>query len=121
MFPLFKDKTVKIRFLIDRSTLNKRMSWDDLETIEMMREGESSPRRLKTLAAHFMADDAGNYLPEDKALKILGSLTGDEISDTLKKFTDALQESAVSPQSGSASNSLLRVGSEGALPDGQQL
>lgn len=104
MFPfLNKDKTIRFRF--DAEERKKRLTWDDLDTMEMMQEGEVSSRRIKALAARFMTDDKGQYLPYDKALKVLGSLMEEEIADVLTKFGAAIQEAALPKDSASASNS----------------
>lgn len=117
---LKKDKDVKIRFFFDREKSNKRMTWDDLETIEMLQEGNTSARRLKSLAARFMVDDKNNYLDQKKAEQTLGSLSSDEIADVLKQFTDALMGAAVNPQIGSGSNLPSGPGQAGTLPAGSQ-
>lgn len=121
MFPfLAKEKTVKIRFFFDIQAENrKRLTWDDLETIEGMQNGETSIKGLKQLAARFMADEKNIYLPHEQALKVLGKLGADEISDVLRKFTEALQSAAVNPQNGNGSRSPSEAGqAAGTLPAG---
>jgi hypothetical protein len=104
MFPfLNKDKTIRFRF--DAEERKKRLTWDDLETIEMLQEDGLSLRRVKALAARFMTDDKGQYLPYDKALKTLGSLMEEEIADVLAKFIAAIQEAALPKASASVSSS----------------
>ena len=115
---LSKDKPVKVRFYFDRN--QKRMTWDDLNTIEMMREGNVSTRGLMALAARFMADEHNNYLPHDKAMKVLGGLNEDDIKSVLAQFTEAMQGAAVPNTNGSDSNSTSKVGLEEKLPVGLQ-
>lgn len=122
MFPfLNKDANVKIRFLFDSEIRRKRMTWDDLTTLELMREGEVSPRGVKLLAAHFMVDERHQPIEEAKALKILGRLTEDEIEDVLNTFSEAILEAAVPKVKGNGSNSPSEVGlvetpQDGLLP-----
>jgi hypothetical protein len=119
MFPfLNKDKTIRFRF--DAEERKKRLTWDDLETIEMLQEGELSPRRVKALAARFMTDDKGQYLPYDKALKTLGSLMEEEIQDVLVKFIEAIREAALpkASASGSSSHSVAPSQTPTPSPDG---
>jgi hypothetical protein len=118
---LNKDKAIVINFLF-RSTQenNKRLTWDDLDTLEKMREGETTSIGMKNLVARFMADGKNVYMPHEKAIKILGKLSSDEITDVISQFTSALQNAAVSPMSGSALNLTQKVGSEETLPVGSQ-
>lgn len=118
MFPfLKKDEPVKIRFYFDRE--QKRFTWGDLNTIEMIREGEISARRMMALAARFMADDKNQYLPHEKAMKILEGLNEADIADVLKQFWDAISNQAVNPTNGNGSVSPSEVGQAvGTLPDG---
>lgn len=121
MFPFLKEKTVKIRFLFDGELRKKRMTWDDLETLELMQEGQSSPRRLKLLAAHFMVDEKNQPISEEQALKTLGKLTEEEIKDVLAQFTQAIQEAAVPNASGPSLTSTPKAGSEETPPAGSQV
>jgi hypothetical protein len=119
MFPfLNKDKTIRFRF--DAEERKKRLSWDDLDTMEMIQEGEASSRRIKALAARFMTDDKGQYLPYDKALKTLGALMEEEIADVLVKFSEAIQEAALpkANASGSSSHSVAPSQTPTPSPDG---
>lgn len=119
MFP-FQKKDVVIRFRFDPEERKKRLTWDDLETIEMLQEGELSPRRVKALAARFMVDDKGQYIPYDKALKTLGSLMEEEITDVLARFIEAIQEAALPKvsASGSSSHSVAPSPTPTPSPDG---
>lgn len=118
MFPfLKKDEPVKIRFMFG----SKRMTWDDLNTIEMLREGAASSLRLMNLAARFMVDEKNNYLSYDKAQKILGALNEDDIKDVIGKFVEALTNAAIPPTNAPASNSRSEAGAESALPAGSTL
>lgn len=118
---LSKDKPVKIRFYFENQQQNrKRLTWDDLNTVEMMREGEVSARGLMALAARFMADEKNNYLPHEKAMKILGGLNNEDIQSVLKQFTEGMEQAAVPNMNGSASNLTPKAGSEGTLPAGSQ-
>lgn len=123
MFPsLFnKNQTPKIRFLFNNQAENrKRLTWDDLETIEKLFSGEASTAGLKSLAARFMADDKDQYLPHEQAVKALGKLAADDIQDVLKRFVEAINGAAVNPQSGNGSNLPFVAGQAETLPHGQQ-
>jgi hypothetical protein len=120
MFPfLNKDKPVKITFYFDKS--QKRMTWDDLNTVEMMQEGNVSATRLMSFAARFMANEKNQYLPYEKAVKILGSLNEADIADVIRQFTEALQGTAVPNASGKPSPSPSDPGPATASPDGSEL
>lgn len=122
MFPfLNKDKPVKIRFYFGNQAENrKRLTWDDLETIEGMQNGDVSSKGVKQLAARFMADEKNQYLPFDRALKILGALSADDIGDVLRQFTEALNSTAVNPTSGNGSRSPSEAGQAAeTLPAGR--
>lgn len=94
MFPfLKKDENVKIRFMFGKN----RMTWDDLNTIELLREGAASSLRLMQLAARFMVDEKNQYLSHDKAQKVLGGLNENDIKDVIAKFVEALNDTAVPP------------------------
>lgn len=122
MFPFSKKDTV-IRFRFDAEERRKRLTWDDLDTIEMMQEGEVSPRRIKTLAARFMVDDKGQYIPHEKALKVLGSLMEEEIADVLAKFSEAIQGAALPKANASESRSRSEASSPilPPSPDGAEI
>jgi hypothetical protein len=113
-----KEKDVKIKFYFDPD--QKRMTWDDMNTLEGISNGDVSSTRIMALAARFMADDNNNYLPHEKALKVLGGLNQDDIEDVLKKFTDALTGAAIPNASGEPSNLPSEVGQATGSPDGSQ-
>jgi hypothetical protein len=115
---LQKDKKVVIRFHFDNEQRKKRLTWDDLETIELMQEGETSPRRLKALAAKFMVDEKGEFLSDDKAIKILGALKEEEIVEVMSQFAEALNGAAIKKENGSGSSSPSAAGPVETLPDG---
>ena len=111
MFPFLKEKNVKIRFLFGNQTENrKRMSWGDLNTIEMIQDGQVSSVRLTALAARFMVDEKGAYIPHDRAIRTLENLNQDDIESVLKQFTEAMQAAAVPPTSGNPSPLPSEVG-----------
>lgn len=111
-----KDKPVKIYFYFDKT--QKRMTWDDINTIALMQEGDVNPHRLMAFAARYMADLNNNYLPHEKALRILGSLNEADIADVLKQFIEALQGAAVPNVSGNPSNSPSEAGLAADSPAG---
>lgn len=121
MFPfLKKDEPVKINFLIDSAKARSRMTWDDLEAIESIRDQTITHKQLKHLAARFMANDKGEYLETDKALRVLGALNGEDIQDVLGKFFNAMQEALVPKARASDLRSLSEVTQEKTPPDGPQ-
>lgn len=118
MFPLFKEKPVKIRFSFDPALVGKRFTVYDTITLERMQTGERSTERLITLMAHFMVDEAGQPLAEDKALKVLEKLSGDDFRSVAEQFGAALQEGTVPNATGSGSNSPSDRGQANPLPAG---
>lgn len=115
---LNRDKPVKVRFYFDKQ--NKRMTWDDLNTLEAMRDGDVSARGLMSMAARFMADDNNNYLDHAKAMKVLGGLNEDDIKSVLEQFTQAIQGAAIPNTSGNPLNSPSVVGAATDSPAGSQ-
>jgi hypothetical protein len=93
---------VEINFYFSNEA-RKRLTWDDLDTIEMMQEGQVSTRRIRALAARFMTNEGNEYLPFEQAYKSLGKLTEEEITDVLKKFTEAMKGAAVPNPNGGSS------------------
>lgn len=119
---LNKDKTPKIHFHFRSTTENnKRLTWDDLDTLERLHEGEASSIGMKNLVARFMANENNVYMPHEKAIKILGKLSQEDITDVINKFVESLNNAAISPPNGSALNLTQKVGSEETLPVGSQL
>ena len=114
---LKKDEPVKIRFLFkDPKETRKRLTWDDLETMENLQSGKAGIGALKSLAARFMANEKDEYLPAEQAEKILGKLSADDIQDVLRQFTEALTGAAIPPQSARGLNSPSVVGQAEATP-----
>lgn len=70
----------------------KELTWDDLETIELMEQGEFPVRGTRTLLMRFMADEQNNYLPETEAARILKSLKYDDIVNTVQAFGTAFRD-----------------------------
>ena len=109
----------KIDFLVDMRNRRERMTWKYLKIVERMQKGTASSEDIQILAAHFMVDKRDEYLPEEKAIKILDDLPQDEIIDAIGKFTDAISNSAVPKANGSNLRSPSEVGQVAEkLPNG---
>jgi hypothetical protein len=115
MFPFQKEKKIVIRFHFD----GNQASWKDIKTIEKLTNGVTvSQEDLQLLAAHFMVDEKGAYLPEDKAVRVLDGLKQAEIVETLKQFTDAIQEALIPKANGSGLSLPSEAGPVEASPNG---
>ncbi len=87
---------MKLKVELDRLTL------DDIIAIQ---NNELSARDVRDLLAKFAADDNGDYLPEDEAIKAVGKLTLSDLSDVvadLAQQIEAVLGRAVSPPNASA-------------------
>jgi hypothetical protein len=116
------DEVIQIRFLFDKEKRRKRLKWKDLKTIEKMGEGKASAEKIQLLAARFMADENGQYLPIEQAIEILDDLTEEDIEGVLAKFMEAVQGEAIPKANGSLSNSPSDPTSTAPLsPDGAVL
>ena len=98
----------------------KRLTWDDLDTIEMMQEGEVSTRRLRSLCARYMVDGNNVYLPHAKAMKLLGVLTEEEIQQTIKAFVEAMGQAALPKANGNSSGQPSEVAQVSEFPTGSE-
>lgn len=114
-----KEPNIRFYFLTKEEN-RKRLTWDDLETIEGMADGSASAKGLKALAARFMVDENNKYLSHDAGLKVLGALSSDDIGAVLKKFAEAMQGAVAPKASGNGSNSPSEAGQPAPFPDGSQ-
>jgi hypothetical protein len=115
MFPFQKEKKIVIRFHFD----GNQASWKDIKIIEKLTNGTPvSQEDLQLLAAHFMVDEKGAYLPEDKAVRILDGLKQAEIMETMTQFTDAIQEALIPKASGNVSSLPSNPGQAEPFPNG---
>jgi len=115
MFPFQKEKKIVIRFHFD----GNQATWKDIKIIEKLTNGATASQEdLQMLAAHFMVDEKGAYLPEEKAIKVLDGLKQAEIMETLKQFTDAIQEALIPKANGSGSSLPSEAGPVEASPSG---
>ena len=90
------DETIHIRFVFSKEARKKRLKWKDLKIIEKLGKREEVPlEKVQTLAARFMADDQGEYLPFEQAMEFFDELTEEEASDALTQFADIIRESAL--------------------------
>lgn len=103
---------MEINFHFDNKETKDRLTWEDLETIEMMQEGEVSARRLRPFMARFMVDANKKYLPHKQAMMTLGKLTQGQIEGVIRIFTDAIAGTAIPNGNGRLSKPLT----EAALP-----
>lgn len=111
-----------IHYVIDTKTLNQTLTADDIETIELFREGEQvGSYRIKRMAARFMVDENKQPIPYKSALKIYGALTAEEYGEALQKFMEAMAETAIPKESANNSTSPLPASTQtSAPPDGPQ-
>jgi len=95
-----------LRFKIDQNILKSALTGADIETIELFQEGEQvSTYRLKRMAAKFMTDDKGAYLPYKQALKVFDNLPAAEYGEGLTQFLQAMTEAAIPKANGTPSKS----------------
>lgn len=100
MFRSFtKDKPVTINFLFD----GDEVTWQDLKIITRIQNNAATPEDIQLLMAHFVVDDKGAYIGEEKAVKQLDKLKAKEISEVTTRFLEALQEASIPKASGTSS------------------
>lgn len=119
MLPFLKkeDKPTVINFLFD----GEQVSYEDIKILHKLQNGNTDPELLQILMAHFMVDEKGNYLPEEKAIRIIDKLKGKEIADLQAKFLAAFQEASIPKANGRPSNSPSTAGTPASpYPDGSQ-
>lgn len=96
----------KIKFVIDKNTVEDTLIGEDYETIGRQMEGERiGPHRIAHMAARFMVDEQGKTLPHAQALGVLSKLSGREYREMLKKFSDTMTEVMLPNPNGAASDS----------------
>lgn len=111
------EETVKIHFHITKE-ITDSLTWDDLDTIELARDGELKSHQLRSFLARFMVGEDLKPLPHDKAKKALGKVAVNQIKDVMQQFSDALVAGAIPPPNGRQSRSHSEASSEATLPDG---
>jgi hypothetical protein len=118
MFPLFnkKDEPATIRFLFD----GDQVSWQDLKIIGRIQQAQASPEDIQLLMAHFLVDEKGKYLPEDKAINALDRLKTKEIQEVTTRFLEAMSEASIPKANGNGSNSHLEAGPAETFPNGSE-
>jgi hypothetical protein len=106
---------IRIRFLIDETTIKKRLKWKDIKMLRSILPGQKvdaeTLEKMQTLACRFMADEAGNYLPFEQAFSVFDELSQEEAEDAINKFSAAFQETTLPNESGSQSNSISEAAS----------
>lgn len=98
------NEVIKIHFHITKESA-EALTWEDLDILEMARNGEVTNRQIRSLLARFMVDDDLKILPHDKATKLLGKVSVSQIKDVMQQFTEVLAGAAVPNGNGRPSNS----------------
>jgi hypothetical protein len=65
-----------------------RLTLDDLEGLE----GKTTVKQMKAFAARFAVDENDEYLPEEEATKLIGSLTLEEAKEAFASLAKSLKE-----------------------------
>jgi hypothetical protein len=71
-----------------------RLTLDDMIALD---EGNASPRVLREFLSHFMVDDKGKFLPEEKAIKQAGQLSMSDVKTAVEQFSKEVDTEAVNP------------------------
>lgn len=115
MFPLFKrNEPAKVRFVFD----GVHVIWQDIKIIGRIQEQKASPEDIQTLMSHFMVDEKGDWMDEDKAVRLLDRLKQDEIKEVTTKFMEALQEASIPKANGNGSSLPSDPGPAETFPNG---
>lgn len=87
---------MRIRIDLDKLTLDTLITLQDAASIQNLSE-------IKPILAAFLADDAGEPLPEEEALRAVGKLRLSELSALLNQLGEEIQAALLPPASGGAS------------------
>jgi len=108
-----------IRFLINKSTIQKDLTTEEWEGLERAQDGEARVYLLRPLLARFVVDDKGKPVPKELALRQLGKIPVDEfLKDVVYAFVNAMKESAVPNASGRPSSLDSEASSTPPSPSG---
>lgn len=91
---------------------HRKKKLKDLNTVQMMKNGNTDTLRITEMMARYLVNEAGEYLPFDKSMQILEDLEEDQIKEVIERFALAVQETAVPKANGNLSNSPSEVTSE---------
>lgn len=91
------NQTIRLKY--DRQRFEENVTLNELIDSE---NGKLSG--MRDLLAHFMTDEAGNYLDETAAKESLGVFTVKQIRDISKQFREAIDNDAI-PLTNDASSS----------------
>lgn len=107
---------VKIHFIFDKANIKKRLKWKDIKLLQKVRSRETglleNLDRLQIIACRFMVDQNDQYIPIEQAFKIFDELSQEEAEDAIKKFTEAMAETAIPKASEMESASSSSVNSQ---------
>lgn len=121
MFPfLKKDEPDKIYFLLDETKMRDRWDWGDDISFERLVARTITNEQLRDFAARFVTDEKGNFLPEEKAKKLLDRIKKAEQPQVLTQFAEAIREALVPNLKGSGLHSPSEATPDKTLPHGQQ-
>lgn len=86
------DKTLApVRFHVTAD----RMADVELGALLDIQENPNDPRLMASFMAKFVADEDGNYLPEDEAMQAVRRVTIGQIKGAFEQVTGGLVETAV--------------------------
>lgn len=86
---------MEIRIRVTPERMQDLVSVDEYIELE-----EGKVKGVKAVVSNFLVDKNGNYIPKDKAEKIIGSLKLKEITNISNQFIEAAKEAAgASPKS----------------------
>lgn len=71
-----------------------RLTLDDMIALD---EGNASPQFLRDFLSHFMIDDKGKFLPEEKAIKQAGQLSMSDVKRAVDQFGKEVGDQAINP------------------------
>lgn len=82
-----------IKIKVDTDRLSSSITVDEYIEAE-----EGKIRGLRAVLSRFVVNDKGNFVPVEKAKRMLGRLTLEELSKLGTEFTQAVEESAAGPK-----------------------
>lgn len=85
--------TITIR--VDKELMQTQVTVDEYLGIL-----EGDVKVMVKLLSRFVVGEDGKYLPLDQGRKVVGTLTLVELQDTVKAFTDGVENNTVPPSSG---------------------
>lgn len=69
----------------------EEMTWEELETIQEMGQGQVQIAALRKMLARYVVDEQGQPVEMETAMRELGKLKRMEMLATMKSFAEAIQ------------------------------